>query len=302
MKITIHDEKASAVIDTLGAQLISYQDAGKTEYIWQRDKAVWGSCSPLLFPTIGNCRNGRTMIGGIWYDIPKHGFCRDAEFSCRQISEAEAAFWFSSNDQTRRLYPFEFRLTLTYRLQDGALHMTYQVENLQSEPLYYCLGAHPGFLCPMEKDASFEDYILELEKPEHISSIVYDIPNLQFDVARSRVTLNGERQIPLTHELFQDDAIFFDGLISRSVSLIHKDSKKGVQVDFPGFETVAFWTMDRPDATFLCVEPWNGSAIRSDEDDHYEHKKHLQTVAAGESRRHELVIRILNEKSEPSLC
>ncbi len=294
MIITIRDEKASAAIDTLGAQLISYQDAAGKEYIWQRDREVWGQCSPLLFPTIGNCRDGRTMIGGTWYQIPKHGFCREADFTPNQSSQSEASFQISSDDRTRSFYPFEFKLTLTYRLKDGELGITYQVENLQDSPMHYCLGAHPGFICPMEEGACFDDYVLELEKPEHIRSIVYDIPNLQFDVNRSRVTLEGEREISLTHGLFNDDAIFFDGLKSRSVSLIHKDSRKGVQVDFPGFETVAFWTMDNPKASFLCVEPWNGSAIRSDEDDNYEHKKHLQTLKARETRCHELTIRILN--------
>ena len=294
MIIKIQDEKASAAIDTLGAQLISYQDAAGKEYIWQRNKDVWAFCSPLLFPTIGNCRNGRTMIGETWYEIPKHGFCRDADFTSTQTSPSEASFQISSNDRTLSMYPFVFKLTLTYRLENGALHMTYQVENLQDFPMPYCLGAHPGFICPMEEGAAFEDYVLELETPEHIRSIVYDIPNLQFDVNRSRVTLNGEREIPLTHGLFNDDAIFFDGLKSRSVSILHKDSKKGIQVDFPGFETVAFWTMDNPNASFLCVEPWNGSAIRSDEDDHYEHKKHLQTLGAGETRCHEMTIRILD--------
>lgn len=294
MIITIQDGKATASIDTLGAQLISYQDAAGKEYIWQRDKKIWGFCSPLLFPTIGNCRNGRTMIGGTWYEIPKHGFCRDAEFTPNQISGSEASFQIASDDRTRSFYPFAFRLTLTYRLENGALHMTYQVENLQDSSICYCLGAHPGFICPMEEGSVFDDYVLELEKPEQIRSIVYDIPNLQFDVTRSRVTLDGQQQIPLTHGLFNDDAIFFDSLKSRSVSLIHKDSKKGIQVDFPGFETVAFWTMDNPDADFLCIEPWNGSAVRSDEDDHYEHKKHLQTLQAKENRSHELIIRILD--------
>ena len=37
MIFTIQDAKASASIDSLGAQLISYQDAEGQEYIWQRE-------------------------------------------------------------------------------------------------------------------------------------------------------------------------------------------------------------------------------------------------------------------------
>ena len=55
MIITICDSKTTASIDTLGAQLISMKDASGKEYIWQRDPAVWARCSPLLFPSVGNC-------------------------------------------------------------------------------------------------------------------------------------------------------------------------------------------------------------------------------------------------------
>ena len=41
MIYTIKDSKASASVDSLGAQLISYQDQSGKEYIWQRDPAIW---------------------------------------------------------------------------------------------------------------------------------------------------------------------------------------------------------------------------------------------------------------------
>ena len=75
MIITICDSKTTASIDALGAQLISMKDASGKEYIWQRDPAVWARCSPLLFPSVGNCRNGKTLFDGVWYEMPKHGFC-----------------------------------------------------------------------------------------------------------------------------------------------------------------------------------------------------------------------------------
>ena len=49
MIITIQDSKASASIDSVGAQLISYQDPSGREYVWQRNPDYWANCSPLLF-------------------------------------------------------------------------------------------------------------------------------------------------------------------------------------------------------------------------------------------------------------
>ena len=46
-------------------------------------------------------------------------------------------------------------------------------------------------------------------------------------------------------------------------------------------------------APFLCVEPWNGSGICSDEDDHFEHKHDIEFLPAGEAKQYHLGIRIL---------
>ena len=59
------------------------------------------------------------------------------------------------------------------------------------------------------------------------------------------------------------------------------------------FETVAFWTPYGKNAPFLCIEPWNGSAIRSDEDDDFMHRHHVQIVKSGEKKNYRMEIRIL---------
>ncbi len=293
MLITIHDEKTSAVIDTLGAQLISLKDETGKEYIWQRDPAIWAKCSPLLFPAVGGSRNGKTMFGQTWYEMPKHGFASNMEFTLVSRDETSALFRLTENERTKAHYPFAFVLELSYGLKDGVLSMDYTVSNPQEAELPYCIGAHPGFICPMEEGASFEDYELVFSEKETTKSMVHDGSHAQFDVNKHLLFLNDENRIPLTYEMFSQDAVYFDELKSRSVSLIHKESKKGVQVDFPGFETVAFWTPDGKRAPFLCIEPWNGSAIRSDENDEFLSKHHLQVLKAGESRIHPLAVRIL---------
>ena len=131
MIFTIHDKIhdnthndamfVSASIDSLGAQLISLKDASGREHIWQRDPAVWGFCSPLLFPAIGNSRNNRTKFDGEWYELAKHGFCRTSEFGAEQVSDCEVRFTLRANKETRVHYPYEFVLTLTYRLENGTL-------------------------------------------------------------------------------------------------------------------------------------------------------------------------------------
>lgn len=293
MLITIQDHYFTAAIDSLGAQLISLKDASKKEYLWQRDPAYWQSCSPLLFPAIGNSRGGKTTFDGIPYELPKHGFCRASDFEVVSQTGAEVVFRLTANEMTRQHYPYDFILTLTYRLQDGKLSMIYQVTNPQKDDIHYCLGAHPGFNCPLEDGAAFEDYQLEFEMDEDTSSMVYDLKTMQFDAGRRRVVLDHTKVIPLDYGLFDQDAVYFDEIRSRKISLLHKESRKGVEVAYPGFTSVAFWTPDGKRAPFICIEPWNGSAIRSDEDDEFLHKHGLLTLKGGESKTHLLEIRVI---------
>lgn len=296
MIITLIDQTTHtmASIDSLGAQLISMKDRSGKEYIWQRDPAFWSGCSPLLFPAVGNCRNGRTVFDGAWYDMTKHGFCREADFDVAEQTDSSAVFRLTASDRTRRFYPYDFVLSLAYRLTGGVLSMDYIVENREAgKTMYYCLGAHPGFNCPMEEGESFEDYMLEFEKEECARSTVYDIENLQFDPSLTGITLDHSRTLPLSPELFRQDAVYFDQIASRKVSLIHQRTRAGVEVSYPGFETVAFWTPYGNNAPFLCIEPWNGSAIWADEDDDFAHKRHVQVLDHGQMRCHHLEIRIL---------
>lgn len=293
MLITLKNQTSSAIIDTLGAQLISLKDASGQEYIWQRDPAFWSSCSPLLFPAIGNSRNGKTIIEDEWYDMPKHGFCKTTDFQVKNQSDTCATFWIQDTEVTKTMYPYAFLLSLTYTLTEDGIFMDYQVENTDEKKIYYSIGSHPGFNCPLEEGEKFEDYLLEFEQEETASAMVYDESNHQFNREHYVPLLKNSRTLPLRYPLFDQDAVYFDDLLSRKVSILHSKTRKGVEVDYAGFDSVAFWTPRPGEAPFLCVEPWNGSAICSDEDDYFVHKHHIQQLEPGEKKNYHLGIRIL---------
>lgn len=293
MLITIQDSNLSAIIDSVGAQLISLKDNEGIEYIWQRDPKFWSRSSPLLFPIVGNCRKDRTVIEGITYHIPKHGFCREMDFLVTDQTNLSATFEIRDNEMTKQVYPYSFVLSLSYRIDNGSLVMEYQVTNSDSRIISYCLGAHPGFNCPLKENEFFEDYQIVFEKKEHTSSMIYDLNNMQFDPSMRGYCLENEAEISLNRELFKDDAIYFDQIESRKAMLVHKNSGHGVSVAFPGFETIAFWSPYPQKAPFLCFEPWNGSGIYATEDDEFNHKNHLQTLAVGEIKHHQMKINIL---------
>ncbi|WP_367569073.1 aldose 1-epimerase family protein [Lacrimispora sp.] len=295
MLVTLKDSQTAAVIDSMGAQLISLKDLTGTEYIWQRDPLFWKNCSPLLFPIVGNCRNNQVRIEGQVWEIPKHGFCREMDFAVTEQTEKSAVFEITDTESTKKMYPYSFRLSLSYRLEDGNLFMEYRVVNTGDRAMHYCLGAHPGFNCPVEEGAVFEDYDLVFEKEEIISSMAYDQERLEFNPENRTLRLSQNRILPLNYELFKADAFYFDELESRKVSLVNRNTGRGVEVSFPGFETVAFWTPYPGTPPFVCIEPWNGSAVYTTEDDEFTHKNHVQMLEPGKEKSHDLSIRLLQE-------
>ena len=75
MLITLHSNGYEVAVNTMGAELKSFKDPSGKEYVWNSDPAFWMRSSPLLFPTIGNLRNGETnheRAGVIL--LVKHGF------------------------------------------------------------------------------------------------------------------------------------------------------------------------------------------------------------------------------------
>lgn len=193
---------------------------------------------------------------------------------------------------THRAYPYAFCLSLAYELKDGILFMEYQVENRDQRDMWYAIGAHPGFNCPMEEGFAFEDYQLVFEKEENTVSIPYDLEQLHFSPSKPGTRLRG-RTLSLKREMFRNDAVFFDKLNSRAVSILNPATGHGVEVGFPGFETVAFWTLYPEPAPYLCVEPWNGSGIYENEDDQLSHRHHIQRLCPGDSCSYIMTIRIL---------
>lgn len=290
MVITLQTSAATAKIDTHGAELISFQDASGTEYIWQKDKRYWGKSSPLLFPIVGGLRNNKTTIEGQEYTISKHGFARDTEFTVVQQSGDTATFAMTHSDATLQLYPYRFRLSLTYTLTGDTLSLRYAVANPDDKPIDFFLGAHPAFNVPIDGEGSFEDYCLEFEKPETAGCPKYSLEHLHFDVANRIDWTQGTNRMMLQYSQFDNDAILFDQPASRKVKLYSVKTGRGVRVDFADFSSIAFWTPIGLQAPFLCIEPWNGMGFCSDEDDEFAHKRGIQHLNPGEQKEFELTI------------
>lgn len=293
MNITLKSEGYQITVNTIGAELKSFQAPSGKEFIWNADPAYWMRSSPLLFPSIGNVRDNKTIINGTEYPMPKHGFCRDMEFTVVSSGKAHATFSLASNEDTLKYYPYHFELLLSYELNGNKIKVVYEVCNKSEEIMYYHIGAHPGFMCPLEVGETLEDYVLQLDQKEHISSIVYDLQKLCFQSSKAGITLEDSSLLPLSAELFDQDAIYFRHTGSHGVSLLNPVTKKGNHMAYPDFSSIAFWTPAGGNAPFLCLEPWNGAAIFDDEDDVFSHKRDIQSLKPNEAAFYKLEISLL---------
>jgi aldose 1-epimerase len=113
---------------------------------------------PVLFPFPNRIKDGRFTFAGRTYEVnpPRHGFVRDKPW--RVVGHGasnEAGAWltaaFDARDYAEQVlaqFPFPFRLTVTYRLQDGALTMETVAQNVGDADMPAGFGIHPYFRKP----------------------------------------------------------------------------------------------------------------------------------------------------------
>ena len=50
-----------------------------------------------------------------------------------------------SDEETRKYYPFDFVLWITYELREKEVLVSWEVENRSGEVMSFTIGGHPGF-------------------------------------------------------------------------------------------------------------------------------------------------------------
>ncbi|MEL6275993.1 MAG: aldose 1-epimerase family protein, partial [Bacteroidota bacterium] len=231
----IENAQLSAQITDVGIELASLIDlATGEEYIWQANPTVWGSHAPVLFPIIGGLKDGQYHFNGQSYQLPKHGMVRrNPNLQLVQHTVNSATFELKASEETRRIYPFEFTFRLTYRLEERTLHHEFEIINEGSEKMFFSLGGHPAFRVPLRSSEAYDDYHLRFAYPENAQRYVVNSNGL---IAAETLPVAWEdNRLPLTHELFLNDALVFKDLQSREVTLVSKSFGDVLKVSFSDF-------------------------------------------------------------------
>lgn len=244
-------------VSAQGAELQSiFNKQTQLEYLWQGDPAVWPRKAPVLFPIVGKVKDNRYNYAGKEYNLPQHGFARDQEFKLLSSTPSAVVYRLQQSEESLKNFPFEFQLDIIYTINQSTVTVEYKIQNPSAAAdLYFSIGAHPGFRCPLTANETFEDYYLEFEKTEKLNRILLD-GGLRGD-AREEVTLTGNK-LPLSVDLFgPKDAIVVSGLKSERISLKSTKSTHGLHFDYKNYPWFGIWSKPGP---FVCLEPWMGVA------------------------------------------
>ena len=293
MDFSLQNDQLGITIQSTGAELKSLVKlATGQEYMWSGDPAVWASTAPVLFPIIGTLRNGETRIDGQTYRIPKHGIIRGSdklEFFSKL--EDRIVFRLSDDEETRAQYPYSFDFRITFRLRNEHLIIYHEVMNTDDRPILFHLGGHPAFRVPFFEGDRYEDYYLRFEHPEDSRSYAVTPEGNISDETRAVPWTEGGTILPLTHDLFNQDALVFKDLHSRSVNLESRNHGPVLKLDYAGWTHLGIWA--KPHGDFVCIEPWIGLADSARADGEFAHKEGIIRLGPNEVYEMSYDIKIL---------
>lgn len=256
MQAVLENEELKVTINYFGAELSSIvKKENNAEYMWNADEKFWKRSAPVLFPFVGSLKNKEFLYEDSAYSMGQHGFARDMEFSLVSNDGKQAWFSLSSDDTTYEKYPFAFTLEIGYLLTGHTLKVIWKVVNEDEKPMYFSIGGHPAFMCPLNGEGKQTDYFIAFDTDKDLTYSKLSENGLVYKKDNVLPTNGGTMQV--TEHLFDEDALVVEGNQAHRVSLCKPDGKPYLTVSFDA-PLFGLWSPAKKGAPFICIEPWYG--------------------------------------------
>ncbi|MDD4495540.1 MAG: aldose 1-epimerase family protein [Eubacteriales bacterium] len=279
----IQNESLTIMISSLGGELQSIKDSEGAEYLWQGDPKYWPNRATNIFPYVARLTEETYSLNGTKYHMAIHGFAKKSEMNPANEGQNCIDFSFLNSAESYEMYPYQFKYSIRYTLNNNTLYISYEVENRDSKTMYFGLGGHPGFNVPLEPDLDFSDYYLAFEH-KHQPTMVGFTEYCFVSGQDAHFPLVDGQYLMLNHQLFDNDAIILKNMDKR-ITLLSKKGKKSVTVSYPQMGYLGLWHKPKTDANYICIEPWTSLPSRQGIIEDLSLQSDLISLAAGETYR-----------------
>ncbi len=291
MKYILENDRLTARVATKGAELLSiYSKETEKEYIWQPGAEIWNAHSILLFPNPGRIAHDRTIIGGKVYPATMHGFAKDAEFAVAEYDRTHLVLELAANEDTRFFFPYEFLFRVIFTLKDDVLEERFEVVNRDDKTMYFSLGAHPGFYCPIELGESGEDYVLRFDRPQSIDLLDAEEGTRLLTGKASKLPMD-RNDIHVGEHFFDNGPMLYGNVHADTITLLSKKSGRFVEMGIRDFPFMCLWGVGAK-MQILCIEPWCGTSDPTDTDHVWETKLGIEKAEVGETFTRAITFRV----------
>ena len=267
MNYSLENKDVKIVVSSFGAELKELTNKIKDiNILWDGNPKYWKRNSPVLFPNVGKYKDGKFLYDGKEYYQGAHGFARDNEFELESKTNDEITFSFTYNNETLQSYPFKFKLYITYKLSNNELYVIYKVLNLDNKTMYFGIGGHPAFICPLDQSKKRSDYYLKFYNKNVLYSTIVNGKGLKTDKKEELKLENG--YLSITDDIFKHDTIVLENQNISKISLCDHNKKVYVTVE-SNCPLYGIWGSN-PGTPFVCIEPWFGA---------FDHENFCKTIA-----------------------
>ncbi|MCH7641278.1 hypothetical protein IID22_03715 [Patescibacteria group bacterium] len=204
-----------------GAMIASFKVEGEDilfpdQYIDTPDGQKRRGGNPLLFPQGGPITEETDQ-----FQLAQHGFARNKRWEVDRVDQENgtATLKLASDEETKRMFPYEFEAKYTIEIEEGRLRTQLDVTNNSDTDLPIAPGFHPYFHVSVD------------EKP----NITTNIPGFNPKEYDWKTPKPYEMQHPMTVN------------IPNGELTIDSSSE---------FKTMMVWS--EPNRPYVCLEPWVG--------------------------------------------
>lgn len=273
----IANDILSIEVSSLGAEMQAATTRDGANWLWNGNAAFWTGRSPVLFPIVGKAPDDTLLIDGKPYSMAQHGFARRREFSLVAATETFCRYALEATDETRAIYPFDFRLSVEHILDGPTLTVAADVENRGDVTMPFGFGFHPAFLWPLPGGVG-KPHVVTLDNGAEPKR--QPLQNGLLSQVRETSPF-GKGRLVLAQGQFENDALVFpegagDGLTYEA------EGGPALKFHFENLPNLALWT--KPGAPFLCIEPWHGTAAEYGGSRELKDRPYTTVLSAGESR------------------